>query len=113
MFMLTLPKIFNIRKTCPCKVYPIKPKFYTFSKTVVCRGIPIFLIFAPKHGLWVLVRTASAIYVLSKKKKKKKKSNESFQFLQLNENLYSTLHGHVFVMNTSHVKIAPTLLMES
>ena len=26
----------------------------------VCRGIPIFLIFAPKQRLWVLVRTASA-----------------------------------------------------
>ena len=30
------------------------------STTGVCRGIPIFLIFAPKHRLWVLVRTASA-----------------------------------------------------
>ena len=30
-----------------------------YSKTGVCRGIPIFLIFAPKHRLWVLVRTAS------------------------------------------------------
>ena len=29
-----------------------------FSKTGVWRGIPIFLIFAPKHRLWVLVRTA-------------------------------------------------------
>ena len=43
-----------------------------YSKTGVCRGIPIFLIFAPKHRLWVHVRTASAvptIYVLSKNKK--------------------------------------------
>ena len=31
-----------------------------YSKTGVCRGIPIFLIFAPKHRLWVFVRTASA-----------------------------------------------------
>ena len=31
-----------------------------YSKTGVCRGIPIFLIFAPKLRLWVLVRTASA-----------------------------------------------------
>ena len=53
---------------------PLNP---TYSKTGVCRGIPIFLIFAPKHRLWVLVRTASArrflrvrtIYVLSKNKK--------------------------------------------
>ena len=28
------------------------------SKTGVCRGIPIFLIFDPKQRLWVLVRTA-------------------------------------------------------
>ena len=30
-----------------------------YSKTGVYRGVPIFLIFAPKHRLWVLVRTAS------------------------------------------------------
>ena len=30
-----------------------------YSKTGVYRGIPIFLVFAPKHRLWVLVRTAS------------------------------------------------------
>ena len=43
----------NIRKT----LLPYTPLLY--SKTVVYRGIPIFLIFAPKHRLWVLVRTAS------------------------------------------------------
>ena len=37
---------------------PYTPLLY--SKTGVCRGIHIFLIFAPKHRLWVLVRTASA-----------------------------------------------------
>ena len=26
-----------------------------YSKNGVCRGIPIFLIFAPKHRLWVYV----------------------------------------------------------
>ena len=30
------------------------------SKTGIYRGIPIFLIFAPKRRLWVLVTTASA-----------------------------------------------------
>ena len=30
-----------------------------YRKTGVCRGKPIFLIFALKHRLWVLVRTAS------------------------------------------------------
>ena len=49
----------NIRKTCPCNEYPLKPHFYT-EKTGVYRGMPIFLTFAPKHRLWVLVRTASA-----------------------------------------------------
>ena len=57
-------------KTCPCKVCPIEPDY---SKTKICRCIPIFLIFAPKHRLWVLVRTASA---------------ENFQFLKLKKSLY-------------------------
>ena len=52
-----------IRKTCPCNVYPPKPHFY-IEKTGVCRGVPIFLIFALKHRLWV-----PTIYVLSKNKK--------------------------------------------
>ena len=59
-------------------VPPQTPLLY--SETGVCRGIPIFLIFAPKHRLWVLVRTASArrflrvptIYALSKNKKNMK-----------------------------------------
>ena len=44
---------------CLCNVYPLIPHFY-IAKTGVCRGLPIFLIFAPKHRLLVLVRTASA-----------------------------------------------------
>ena len=43
-----------IRKTAP----PQTPLSF-YSKPGVRRGIPIFLIFAPKHRLWVLVRTAS------------------------------------------------------
>ena len=46
----------NIRKTYLCKLYPFIPHFYTIN---LSRGIPIFLIFAPKHRSWVLVRTAS------------------------------------------------------
>ena len=61
-----------------------------FSKNGVSRGILIFLIFALKHRLWVLLRTASVrrfyrvptIYALCKSnnnnnnnKKKKKKKN--------------------------------------
>ena len=40
-------------------VYSGKPHFY-IEKTKICRVIPNFLIFDPKHTLWVLVRTASA-----------------------------------------------------
>ena len=39
------------------KYTPLYPPLY--SKTGVWRGIPIFLIFDPKHRLWVLIRTAS------------------------------------------------------
>ena len=39
-------------------VPPQTPLLY--SKTGVCMGIPVFLIFSPKHRLWVLVRTALA-----------------------------------------------------
>ena len=46
----------HITKTSPCTP-PYTPLLY--SKTGVYRGIHIFLIFAPKHRLWVLVRTAS------------------------------------------------------
>ena len=42
-----------------------------YSKTGVCRGIPIFLNFAPKHRLWVLVRIASAMFLAKIKKTSK------------------------------------------
>ena len=52
-----------------------------YSKTGNYRGVPIFLIVAPKHRLWVFVRTASVstINVLSKNIKK----HQNFPFLQL------------------------------
>ena len=46
-----------IRITCPCNIPPYNPLLY--SKTGVYRGIHFFLIFALKHRLGVLVRTAS------------------------------------------------------
>ena len=58
------------------------------NKTGVCRGLPMFLIFVPKHRLWV--RT---IYVLSKDKNNIKTFLLIFfffQFLQLKKNLYIT-----------------------
>ena len=73
-----------------------------YSKTGVCRGIPIFLIFDPKHRLWVLVRTASArlgeavltcthnLCFEQKYEKYQIFSTENFQFLQLKKNLFIT-----------------------
>ena len=52
------------------------------GKTGVCRGIPIFLIFAPKYRLWVLVRSRAASATFS---------TENFQFFQLKKNLHITL----------------------
>ena len=99
---------FTISKTCPCKVYPLKPHFYIEKKNGVCRVLPIFLISAPKHRLWVLVRTTSAprvptIYVLSKNKK------NIIQFLLKILIFYKfknlcILHGHVFVMSSCYLR---------
>ena len=74
-----------------------------FSKTGVCRGIPIFLIFAPKHRLWVLVRTASLrrfyeevrtcthnLCFEQKQEKYQIFSTENFQFLQFKKKWYIT-----------------------
>ena len=47
------------QENMPVPVYPIKHHFY-IVKLGYAVGIPIFVIFAPKHRLWVLVRTASA-----------------------------------------------------
>ena len=47
-----------IRKTCPCNKYPFKPQIYSVKMGFA--GVYLFfLIFDPKHRLWVLVRTAS------------------------------------------------------
>ena len=42
---------------CPCNVHPLTPHFHIVK--LVFTGVYIFLIFALKHRLWVLVRTAS------------------------------------------------------
>ena len=52
------------------------------SKTGMCRGIPIFfLILAPKHRLWVLVRTATSMFLT--KTRKKKSTDFFFNFYNL------------------------------
>ena len=50
-------KLLIIRKTCPCNGYSLKPHFY-IEKTGFWSGLPISLIFASKHRLWVLVSEA-------------------------------------------------------
>ena len=47
----------HITKTSPCNENPLTPHFYIVKLGFT--GVYIFLIFAPKHRLWVLVRTAS------------------------------------------------------
>ena len=87
-----------ITKTSPCNEHPLKPHFYIVKLGFT--GVFIFLIFALKHRLWVLVRTASlrpTIYVLSKNKK-------ICHIFTSKNIIFSTfrncfiLHGHVFVM---------------
>ena len=53
--LIWLPKmaILHVSEICIPRSTPL-----LYSKTWVCRGMPIFLIFAPKYRLWVLVRTA-------------------------------------------------------
>ena len=63
-------------KTSPCNDHPLTPHFY-IVKLGLTGVYMFFLIFAIKHILWVLVRTASmrrfkrvpTIYVLSKNMK--------------------------------------------
>ena len=76
---------------------PLTPNFYR-EKTGVYRGIHFFHIFALKHRLWVLARTASLkIYVLSNNVK-------NITIFHLKINIFTSvkycciLHGRVFVM---------------
>ena len=47
----------NIMQTCPCNEDPLTPHFYIVKLGFT--GVYFFLNFAPKHRLWVLVRTTS------------------------------------------------------
>ena len=48
--MYNLP---TITKTSPCNEHPLTPIFYIVKLGFT--GVYIFLIFAPKHRLWVIV----------------------------------------------------------
>ena len=68
VFPVQRPYTFSIRITRLCDLYPLAPHFYIviFDFTGICI---IFLNFALKHRLLVLVRACHTIYVLSKNKK--------------------------------------------
>ena len=76
------------------------------SKTGVCRAIPFFLIFDPKHTVWVLVRTAllrqclhvPTMFVLRINIKNIKNFLVKFSIFTAEKNL-CILHGHVFIMH--------------
>ena len=76
---------------------------FLYSKTAVCKGIPIFLIIDLKHRLWVLVRTARqgdsnvCPQCFERKYKINVLSNEISYFTAEKKN-HCILHGQVFVM---------------
>ena len=65
-------------------VNPVNPVYPVYRKTGVCRGIPNFLIFDPKHTLWVLARQ----FFFPMK----------FSFFAFEKKNLHMLHGRVFVM---------------
>ena len=99
----------DITKTRLYNVYPLKPNFY-IVKLGFTGVLIIFLVSAQKHGLWVLVRTASprwflrvlTNYVLSRNMKK----YQSFfkmkisSFKKFSEKVKFSIYWHkrVFVM---------------
>ena len=55
---MTIPALLHWENMSVKCIPPLTPLLY--RKTGVCRGIPNFLIFDPKHIVLILVRTASA-----------------------------------------------------
>ena len=78
-----------------CNVYPLTPHFY-IVKLGVYRGIHYFLIFAQKHIMWVLVRTAYNICFEQKYEKSKTNQLKIVIFTAVKNRCM--LHGPVFVM---------------
>ena len=56
--MQTIKKVFELDQTSGKHVR----EMYTPLNLGVCRGIPNFLIFDPKHALWVPQRGGSNVY---------------------------------------------------
>ena len=94
-----LKDLINITKTRLYNFDPLKPHFYIVKLGFTGLYI-IFLIFAWKHRLWVLVRTASPsthnLYFEQKYEKYQSFLSEKFQFLEVKFSKYS--NRPVFVM---------------
>ena len=87
-------------KTCLYSFDPLKPHLCTVKLGFT--GVYInFLISAQKHRLWVLVRTPSLIYVLSKNMKTTRIFHLKDHFLVVKFSIY--LNRRVFVMLSAFV----------
>ena len=89
----------SITKTSPCKEHPLIPHFYIVKLGFT--GVYFFVIFAPKHRLWVLVRTASVRcnHNLCFEQKKKNIKNFHLKIIIFTAvKNCSILHGRVFIM---------------
>ena len=84
-----------ITKTCLYNFDPLKPHFFIVKLGFTGVYI-IFLISAPKHRLWVLVRTAHNLCFEQKYEKYQSFLPENFRFLEVEFSIY--LNRHVFVM---------------
>ena len=69
-------RVLTIMKTCPCNVYRLKPHF-------VCRVISIFLIFAPKHKLWVHIGPKIKLFLFPLARPTVKKSPDRKKFISI------------------------------
>ena len=96
--------IINIKViTCPCYEDPLTPHFYILKPGFT--GVHIFfLIFALKHRLWLLVRTALVRRVTSTRNICLEQKRENYHFFNLKFVIFTVvknrciLHGYVFVM---------------
>ena len=95
----------NIRKTCPCYIYPLEPHFYIAKLGYA--GVYLFFLFLLQnidcgYSLEPPRQGGSNVYpqfMFSAKKTEKYQtfSTENLHFYNFTENL-CIMHGHVFVM---------------
>ena len=76
---------------------PLNPTFL-LKITGVHRGIPIFLIFVPKHRLWVGKVYPQSMFLAKVKKKYQIISSENSLILQLENISILHVYGRVFEM---------------